>query len=53
MRGETKADATLPREPIKSDRSGPLPPGLDVGKDNRRLGVGAKIEQPPETKKDQ
>ena len=46
-------EATLPREPIKSERSADLHPGLDLGKDNRRLGVRTKIEQPPETKKSQ
>ena len=40
-----------PKEPIKGESSAKLPPRLAFGKDNRRVGVGAKIEQPPETGK--
>ena len=53
MRGGTKVDAALSKEHIKGESSANLPPCLDLGKDNRRLGVVIKIEQPPETKKGQ
>ena len=46
-------DATLPREPSKGESSSDLPAGLVLGKDNRRLGVWTKIEQPPGTTKEQ
>ena len=49
--GETNVGATLPKEHITIGRSANLPPCLDLGQDGRRLGVGAKIQQPPETKK--
>ena len=35
----TKVDATHPRGPIKGERSANLSPCLELGKDNRRLGV--------------
>ena len=49
--GGTKVDATSPKGPSKNERSANLPPCLDLGKDDRRFGVGAKIEQQPETKR--
>ena len=52
-REATKAAANLPKGPIKSESSGNLPPCLDLGGDNRRVGVGTKTEQPPEPKKGQ
>ena len=41
-----KVDATSPKAPSKRESSAELPPGVAFGKDNRRLGVGTKSEQP-------
>ena len=51
--GGTKVEATSPKAPSKHDSSGNLTPCLDWGKDYRRFGVWAKIEQQPATKKGQ
>ena len=51
MEDGTKVDGALSGEHIKGDRSANLPPGLGLCKDNRRLGVGPTIEQPPETQR--
>ena len=53
MHEETKDEAPLPREHIKSERSANLPPCLHLGGDDRRFGVGTKSEHQPETKKGQ
>ena len=49
----TKVEASFSKEPSKGDRSAELSPGSAFGQDSRRLGVGTKSEQPPETEKGQ
>ena len=39
--------------PFKSDVKAKFPPCLNFGADGRKLGVGAKTEQPPATQADQ
>ena len=48
-----KVETTLPRGHIEGKSSAILSQGLTLGKDNRRLGVWAEIEQPPWAKNEQ
>ena len=53
LHGGTKVEEAPAREPSEGESSGQLHPCLAPGKDDRRFGAGARIEQQPEMKKDQ